>query len=107
VRLTIGRRFFTWMAVTMATAAFAGFARTYYLSGFQHGPTPVLTPSVHIHGALATAWILLLIGQTRLIAHGRRDIHRLAGIAGALIGAAAFITGIYVALHSERRVHTA
>lgn len=101
------RRYFTWMAVAMAAAVFAGFAPTYYLSAFHQGPKPVLTPSVHIHGAFATAWILLLIAQTRLIAHGRRDIHRLAGIAGTLIGAAAFISGIYVALHSERRVHTA
>lgn len=28
------RRFFTWMSIAMAAAAFAGFARTYYL-GFS------------------------------------------------------------------------
>lgn len=100
------RRFFTWMAVAMAATAFAGFARTYYLSGFHNAPTPVLTPSVHIHGALATAWILVLIAQVRLIAYRRRDIHRWVGMAGALIGAAAFVSGIFVALYSQRRQHT-
>jgi hypothetical protein len=101
------RRFFTWMSVSMAAVAFAGFARTYYLAGFNDAPRPVLTPVVHLHGALATAWILLLIVQTRLIAYGRRDIHRLLGTAGAVLGAAILVAGIYVAVNSERRVHTA
>lgn len=107
VRPLTERRFFTWMAVTLAAATFAGFARTYYLSALQVAPTPVLTPTVHIHGALSTAWILVLLAQTRLIAYGRRDIHRLLGIAGAAVGIAAFVTGIFVAINSERRVHTA
>jgi uncharacterized membrane protein YozB (DUF420 family) len=101
------RRFFTWMSAALAAVAFAGFARTYYLAGFNDGPRPVLTPVVHLHGALSTAWILLLILQTRLIANGRRDIHRLMGMAGAAIGAAILVTGIFVAINSERRVHTA
>jgi hypothetical protein len=100
------RRFFTWMSAAMAAVAFAGFARTYYLAAFNDGPRPLLTPVVHLHGALSTAWILLLIVQTRLIANGRRDIHRLMGMAGAAIGAAIFATGIFVAIGSERRVHT-
>jgi hypothetical protein len=100
------RRFFTWMAVSMAAVAFAGFARTYYLAGFNDGPKPVLTPTVHLHGALSTAWILLLIVQARLIAYGRRDLHRLLGMAGAGIGAAILVVGIFVAINSERRVHT-
>ncbi|HEY4368629.1 MAG TPA: hypothetical protein VGN07_15445 [Steroidobacteraceae bacterium] len=100
------RRFFTWMAASMAAVTFAGFARTYYLAGFHDAPTPVLTPIVHLHGALSTAWILLLILQTRLIANGRRDIHMLLGVVGVAIGAAIVATGVFVAVHSERRVHT-
>src|ERR1044072_1936169 len=107
VRPLAERRFFTWMAVTMAAAAFAGFAPTYYLSAFNAAPRPLLTPSVHIHAALATTWILVLIAQVRLIAYQRRDVHRLLGIAGSLGGAATFVLGIYVAIHSERRVHNA
>ena len=82
VRPLSDRRFFTWMSVAMAAMTFAGFARTYFLAGLNDGPRPVLTPIVHLHGALATAWILLLIVQTRLIAYGRRDIHKLLGFAG-------------------------
>lgn len=107
VRPLSERRFFTWMSVAMAAAVFAGFARTYFLAGFNDGPKPVLTPGVHLHGALMTAWILLLIVQTRLIAAGRRDIHKLMGIAGVAIGAGVLAMGIFTAIHSVRRVHTA
>jgi len=106
VRPLSDRRFFSWMSVAMAAVAFAGFARTYYLAGFNDGPKPTLTPSVHIHGALATAWILLLIVQTRLIAYGRRDIHKLLGLVGVAVGLAVVAAGLWVAVHSERRVHT-
>jgi hypothetical protein len=105
-RLLNERMFFTGMALAMALAVFVGFAPTYYLAALNDARTPVLTPSVHIHGALSTAWILLLIVQTRLIAAGRRDIHRLAGLAGVLVGVAILVSGIFVALNSERRVHT-
>lgn len=100
-------RFFTGMALAMAAATFLGFAPTYFLVGFNHGPAPDLTPRLHIHGALCTAWILLLIVQTRLIAARRRDMHRLLGIAGVGLGAAIVVSGIFVAINSQRRVHTA
>jgi hypothetical protein len=105
-RLLNERMFFTGMALAMALAVFVGFAPTYYLAALNDARTPILTPSVHIHGALSTAWILLLIVQTRLIAAGRHDIHRLAGLAGALVGMAILVSGIFVALNSGRRVHT-
>jgi hypothetical protein len=100
------RRFFTWMALAMGTATFVGFAPTYYLAGLHDGSTPVLTPRLHVHGALATAWILLLAVQTRLIAAGRHDIHKHLGIAGVLVATAVLVSGIFVAINSERRVHT-
>ena len=100
------RRFYTGMALAMAAVTFVGFAPTYYLAALVDGPRPVLTPSVHLHGALCTAWIILLIVQTRLVASGRRDIHKRLGIAGAVIAAAVLASGVFVALHSQRRVHT-
>jgi len=106
-RLAGARRFFTGMALGMAAVAFAGFARTYYLAGLHDAPTPVLTPWIHAHGALCSIWVLLLIVQTRLIAAGRRATHALLGSVGAVAAAATFFTGIYVAIHSQRRLHTA
>jgi hypothetical protein len=105
-RLLTDRRFFSGMALAMAATAFVGFAPTYYLAGLNDAPTPPLTPNVHLHGALSTAWMLLLAGQTLLVARGRTDIHRLTGMAGAVLGVAIFISGVLLAIGSERRVHT-
>jgi hypothetical protein len=101
----VDRRFFSWMAIAMAVVTFMGFAPTYYLSGFND--SPALTPSVHLHGLLSTAWIVLLIVQTRLVAAGRRDVHKKLGILGALIASAIVVGGVIVAINSERRVHSA
>ena len=51
-------RFFTGMALVIALTAFVGFAPSYYLRGFSAAAP--LTTLVHLHGALATSWILLL-----------------------------------------------
>ncbi|MGH6964218.1 MAG: hypothetical protein ACREE0_07025 [Phenylobacterium sp.] len=106
VRPLTERQFFTGMAIAMAVAAFAGFAPTYYLAGLNDARTPVLTASVHVHGALNTAWMLLLITQTALIARGRPDIHRLTGMAGIVLAIGILVSGLLVAVGSERRVHT-
>ena len=105
-QLLTDRRFFAGMALVMAATAFVGFAPTYYLAGLNDAPTPVLTAKVHIHGALSTAWMLLLVIQTGLISAGRPDIHRLSGLAGTALGVATLVSGVFVALGSERRIHT-
>ena len=107
VRPLSDRRFFGAMALTLAATVFVGFGPTYYLVGLNDSPTPVLTPRLHVHAGLSTAWILMLIVQTQLIATGRRGLHKMLGFAGAAIAAVTTITGIMVALQSERRVHTA
>ncbi len=100
------RRFFTAMALTMMAVTLVGFGPTYYFANLNHAPRPILTPALHVHGALATAWLLLLIVQTRLIAARRRDVHRRLGIAGALLALAVLVSGILLAIGSERRQHT-
>ena len=42
---------------------------------------------LHIHGAAMTAWYVLLLLQTTLIAMRRRAVHRRLGVAGAAIAA--------------------
>jgi len=100
------RRFFTGMALAMAAVTFVGFAPTYYLAAQNDDITPVLTPSVQVHGALCTAWILLLVVQTSLIASGRRQIHMRLGIAGVIAAVAVLVSGVFVAINSQRRTHT-
>ena len=106
VRLGSERRFYSSMALVMALVTIIGFGPTYYFAGLQDAPTPVLTPRIHIHGAFCTAWIALLIVQTRLIAAGERRLHRMLGAAGAFVALAILVTGVMVALASQRRTHT-
>jgi len=67
-------RFFTGMAIAMLLTVFVGFAPTYYLgAAFGAGQLPTL---LHVHGAVATAWMLLFLTQATLVSAGRTDLHR-------------------------------
>ena len=72
--------FFSGMALVFLVSVFIGFAPTYYLAGAFKAPLPNLL--VHIHGAVFSLWILLLITQTSLIALNRVDLHRRLGMLG-------------------------
>lgn len=88
------RRFFTGLAVMLALACFAGFAPSYYLkSQFANSP---IAPLVHVHGALFSAWMVLLVVQTSLIAGARVQVHRRLGIAGGVLALLLMVTGALV-----------
>jgi hypothetical protein len=72
--------FFSGMAFLILAGVFVGFARSYYLAGVFKAPLPNLL--VHIHGAVFTLWMVLLITQTSLVAADRVDIHRRLGLLG-------------------------
>jgi FtsH-binding integral membrane protein len=91
-------RFFSAMAVLMLATVFVGFARTYYLAGVFHAPLPSLI--IHLHGAVFSCWILLLVTQTSLVSAGRTDIHRRLGIAGFLLACLMVILGVLAATDS-------
>ena len=98
------RRFFTGMAIAAALTVFIGFAPTYYLRGV-FGAAP-LTTLVHVHGAVATAWILLFLTQTSLIAARRTDLHRRLGVVGAVLAPLLLVVGYLTAIESARLGHT-
>lgn len=95
-------RFYLWMSVALALTAFAGFAPTFFLRPWFE-QTIALTPLMHLHGALFTAWVVLLVAQTRLVAGGRTDVHRRLGVAGAVLAAAMAPAGVLLAFESARR----
>ena len=76
--------FFPAMSLVLIVLVFLGFAPTYYLRPVSAGPIPAY---LHVHGAAMTAWFLLLVVQTALIATRRRGLHRRLGIAGACVAA--------------------
>jgi hypothetical protein len=74
--------FFPAMSSLLVVLVFLGFAPTYYLRPVPAGPIPAY---LHVHGAAMTAWFLLLLAQTALIATRRRAVHRRLGVAGAIV----------------------
>ena len=93
--------FFPSVAGLILAAVFLGFARTYYLAGVFRAPLPNLL--VHIHGAVFSLWILLLIAQTSFIASGRVDVHRRVGLVGFGLACLMVLLGLMAATDSLAR----
>jgi hypothetical protein len=95
--------FFLTMALAMATAVFAGFARTFYLRPWFPEVAAPAEPVFMVHGLVFTAWMLLLVVQSGLVASGRVRQHRALGIAGAGLAAAVVVLGVAGALVAAAR----
>jgi hypothetical protein len=93
--------FFLAIVLLLLAANVIGFAHTYFLAGLIRAPLP--SPLVHIHGALFTLWLLLLLTQTILVSLGRIRWHRQLGILGGIIAALMLIFGPLVLFASLRR----
>ena len=96
------------MAVTMGLTVLVGFASTYYLRFFTGGLKATVTGGpfsalVHAHAALFTAWVLLFIVQTALIAIRHVAVHRRLGAAGAVLAAAMVAAGTSIAITTAAR----
>lgn len=101
------RVFYSGMAVLMALTVFAGFAPSYYLRWLAGGPATTvsgapMTPLIHLHGAVFTAWVALFVVQTALVARRRVRLHRRLGVAGAALAAAMVVVGLGTALAGAR-----
>jgi|SRR5450631_2236343 len=102
--LAVNRRwdkFYVGMAVGITAIIVWGFVPTYFLRPYYQ--TSELRPLLHLHGALFTSWLLLLIVQTSLVAAKRTDIHRRLGVAGAVLAVLMVVVGFIVAVHAARR----
>ena len=93
--------FFSGMAVAILVSVFVGFAKSYYLAGVFQAPLPNLL--IHIHGAVFSSWILLLIVQTSLVTAGRVDVHRRLGLLGFALACLVVILGVLVATDAQVR----
>ena len=90
------RLFYLGMSAALLITVFAGFAPTYYLRpSFTTAP---LMPLLHLHGLVFTAWLVLFVTQTTLVARRRTDIHRRLGIAGGVIASLMIVVGVTTAL---------
>ena len=102
-----GRRLYLGASLIFLALVFWTFARTFYLKPFFS--TPPLSALLHIHGAVMTGWVVLLVVQTSLIAAHRVQWHRRLGVFGAVWAALLVIVGSFTTLHAaarEVRSHT-
>jgi hypothetical protein len=58
---------------------------------------------VHLHGATALGWVLLLICQARLVGSTRTPLHRRIGLVGIPLALMVWATGIATARWAARR----
>ncbi|HEU5136458.1 MAG TPA: hypothetical protein VFU13_15010 [Steroidobacteraceae bacterium] len=94
----IRNRFYVVIAMVLALVVAVGFARTYYLRPwFDVPPINVL---LHLHSIAFTAWFVLFVIQTRLIAAQNYRTHMRLGIAGAVLAVLVFVLGAITAVAS-------
>ena len=101
------RVFYGGIAIALAFTVFVGFGPTYYFRIFSRSPLlatggPV-TLLVHVHAMLFSAWVLLFIAQTTLVAQSRIAVHRRLGIAGGVLAALMVVIGTLTALKKAAR----
>jgi hypothetical protein len=95
------RLFFPGIAVLVLIAVVGGFARTYFLQGMFLAKLPSLL--VHVHGALFTLWIALLVTQIVLVAVHRTRWHMRLGLTGIFLAPLMLITGFATLVAAIKR----
>lgn len=78
--------FYRHMAIALSLFVIIGFSRTYYLRFLTD--LPPLTTLLHWHSVIFSAWLLVFIVQTRLVAARRVDLHMKLGIAAVALAVA-------------------
>jgi hypothetical protein len=102
-RASAERRFFTGMALAILATVIVGFSRSFFLRPlFPELPSPS-EMIFYIHGAVFTAWIVLLVVQVSLVAGGRTELHRKIGPFSAVLAVAMVVLGTLGALTAARR----
>lgn len=81
--------FYRHMAIALSLFVIIGFSRTYYLRFLTD--LPPLETLVHWHSLVFSAWLLVFIVQTRLVAAHRVDLHMKLGIAALVLAAAVIV----------------
>ena len=94
----VRNRFYVIAAMVLALIVFAGFTRTFYLRAWFD--VPPITMLLHLHAIAFTAWFVLFVIQTRLIAAQNYKTHMQLGIAGVVIAGLVTILGFATAIIS-------
>lgn len=109
-RLSAERWFYSGMAVVLTAVMFAGFAPSYYLHGeapldigtYLDRPPQPIRGLFLLHGLAFSAWFLLQLAQSLLIAGKRLAWHKWLGQAAMILAPLMALLGVLVALYSAR-----
>jgi hypothetical protein len=93
--------FFLVMTLLLLVIALIGFGRSYYLAGVFHAPLPA--PILHVHGALNTLWMILLVVQAGLVSAKRIRWHMTLGIFGFCLALTMVVVGFIVSANQVHR----
>ena len=94
------RRFFVGLAAVFLLIVLAGFAPSFYVRPYLLHPERLarypdgLPAHLYLHGTLLTAWFVLAMVQTWLVATHRTSVHRRLGVAGVVLAAGIVAAGI-------------
>jgi hypothetical protein len=101
------RVFYSSLAIVMALTVLVGFGQTYYFRLLSGTPTTLtggaITPIVQLHGIAFSAWVLLFVAQTLLVASRRVHVHRRLGFASIALAATMVVVGLRTAIEAARK----
>jgi hypothetical protein len=83
------------IALLVAGIVAWGFWKTYYAQAFARTDLPAI---VHVHAAVFSIWVLLLVAQAAVVVAGNVRLHRQLGKAGMVYGALVFAVGLSVSV---------
>lgn len=99
------RQFFMAMVIVLTIVVAIGFAPTYYAAGVFRAPLP--SPIIHIHGAVFSSWMVLLLVQTGLVSAKKVQWHRKLGVAGFVLACLMVVMAVLAASDAMRRAKSA
>jgi hypothetical protein len=92
------------MVLLLVAVVAIGFGPTYYGAGIFRAPLP--SPIVHLHGAVFSLWMVLLIVQTGLVSARKVKWHRNLGVVGFVLAALMVVAAFLVFADVSARVKT-
>jgi hypothetical protein len=99
----LDRAFFAGMIVLLWGAVLFGFAKTYFMAGMVAAPLP--DKLIHVHGAVFTLWMVLLLVQSVLVVSGKIRVHRTLGMVGFGLAVLMVGLGVTAGIDQLRRGH--
>jgi len=98
----VSHGFYLAWSLLMAAVFVGGFSTTVPDDFTARPGLPLL---LHVHGAVFTCWVLLIVAQPALVTVGDLRRHRLLGYAGAALAAAMVVMGIAATVFTIAKHH--